>query len=201
MPELIPTKYILRFLLVFGLGFSLVGVGVVVFAAVPIVRDAQASLGWPSTTGRVVASRVEVASSGRQTRRVDQVHRNLNERTRRNDGRETKYTATVIYDYEVDGKTYQGDRVFLGKWTSTSRSEPREIVQRYPVGDEVTVYYLAEDANNSILEPGVTRGAEIYFLIGGIFAGAGLLVACIPLVAWTWQGWSAKPKGPHDRFA
>ncbi len=190
MPELIPTKYILRFLLVFGLGFSLIGVGIVLFAALPIVREAQASLGWPSTKGSVVASRVEVVAAGKSAQRVG---RSLNERTRRDVGRKTQYTASVIYNYEVDGETYQGDRVFFGKWSSTDQREPRAVVRRYQVGDEVKVYYRNEDANISVLEPGVTRGADLYFLIGGIFAGAGLLVACVPLVAWTWQWWSAKP--------
>jgi hypothetical protein len=92
----------------------------------------QASLSWPSTTGKVLKSRVEVSG-----------------------GDHTSVSPRVVYEYEVSGKTYQNDHIragdrFLGRgWSSR---DAYSAVDRYPEGASVTVYYNPANPAESALE-------------------------------------------------
>lgn len=80
----------------------------------------QASLSWPSTTGKVLKSRVEVSG-----------------------GDYTSVSPRVIYEYEVGGVSYQNDRLRAGdRFMRTGTSQDAySTVDRYPEGKTVTVYY------------------------------------------------------------
>lgn len=92
----------------------------------------QASLSWPSTTGKVLKSRVEVSG-----------------------GDYTSVSPRVVYEYEVSGTTYQnghiraGDRVLGSGWSSR---DAYSTVDRYPEGARVTVYYNPANPAESALE-------------------------------------------------
>ena len=49
------------------------------------------------------------------------------------------------------------------------------IVDRYADGATVTVDYNPADPSDAVLERGGTSGIEVLYLIGGVFAAAGLL--------------------------
>jgi hypothetical protein len=51
----------------------------------------------------------------------------------------------------------------------------QSIVDRYPDGATVTVYYNPADPSDAVLERGNTPGIGVLYIIGGIFAVAGLL--------------------------
>jgi len=94
----------------------------------------QASLSWLSTQGRVLKSRVEVSG-----------------------GDYVSVTPRVYYEYEVGGVSYQGDRIRAGDiYMRFSRRGGQEdaykVVDRYPEGAEVTVYYNPENPAESALE-------------------------------------------------
>lgn len=113
---------------------------------------ARESSSWPSTSGVVIHSDVETS--------------------RGNKG--TTYQAEIMYDYEVDGSTYSSNRVGYGDYGSSNPSPARQMVNRYPKGKSVTVYYQEEDPEQSCLEPGVH--GRTYFLpsFGAVFFFAGL---------------------------
>lgn len=113
---------------------------------------ARESSSWPSTSGVVIQSDVETS--------------------RGNKG--TTYQAEIMYDYEVDGSTYSSNRVGYGDYGSSNPSPARQMVNRYPKGKSVTVYYQEEDPEQSCLEPGIH--GRTYFLpsFGAVFFFAGL---------------------------
>jgi hypothetical protein len=101
--------------------------------------------------------------------------------------RRTYYYPVVQYRYRVDGRDFLGERItsdsvrVLGA-RSDERSRNRGLVQRilarYPEGAAVRVYYDPDDPNRSVLEPGVTRGAQLKAALGSLLfvAGGALLI-------------------------
>jgi hypothetical protein len=97
-------------------------------------RDAirQSALGWQTTTGRVLKSRVEVSSGGDSTSVSPRVH----------------------YAYDVNGRAYQSDQIQAGdKIMAIGTSQNAyATVDRYPEGAIVTVYYNPLNPQESALE-------------------------------------------------
>ncbi len=93
----------------------------------------QASQSWMPTTGKVLKSRVEVSG-----------------------GDYTHVKPRVIYEYDVNGQTYQNDIIkasdrILVIQTRGSR-EAYDTVDRYPEGAVVTVYYNPQNPSQAVLE-------------------------------------------------
>ncbi|MBN1120785.1 MAG: DUF3592 domain-containing protein [Anaerolineae bacterium] len=94
------------------------------------------------------------------------------------------YQALVSYSYVVDNTRYTGMTVGYEVGGSSNPAPQREIVERYPVGSKVTVYYDPNDPQIAVLEPGakgsiwgpVIRGTLLLFigLIGGAVAAGRL---------------------------
>jgi hypothetical protein len=91
----------------------------------------QASQTWPTTAGLVLKSRVEVSG-----------------------GNYTSVSPHVLYEYDVDGRTYQSAQIRAGDryMRSSSEREAYDTVDRYPEGAVVTVYYNPTNPSESALE-------------------------------------------------
>jgi hypothetical protein len=144
--------------------FVVVGASVSFFGVRGLVR-AKASLDWPSIQGKVVESSVE------------------RQRSSGSNGGSTTYQAEILYEFIVDGTTFNGDRVAYGDYGSSNPSHARRIVNRYPKGKSVIVYYMPSNPEESLLEPGV-KGQSFFLLgFGLIFFTAGsLMVVFLPRV-------------------
>jgi hypothetical protein len=92
----------------------------------------QNAQSWPSTRGTVLMSTLQVKRTGRSRSEV----------------------PLVLYQYEVNGKEHQGQRIKAGEQFLSIRvaGEARATVARYPVGAKVTVYYNPENPAESALE-------------------------------------------------
>lgn len=93
-----------------------------------IKREAQT---WQTVRGKIVTSRVEVSG--------------------------TEYTTVsprIVYTYTVNGIEYQSRQVRIGDQILTlyAGREPYDLVDRYPVGAEVEVYYNPEKPEQASLE-------------------------------------------------
>ncbi|MBL8099509.1 MAG: DUF3592 domain-containing protein [Anaerolineales bacterium] len=86
-------------------------------------QDAQ---NWGSTTGTIMMSSVQTSHSST--------------------GGSSVYPV-IVYQYEVNGKTYQSQTVRVGdKFLKVNiAGQAQETVDKYPIGAKVTVYY---DPNN-----------------------------------------------------
>ena len=144
---------------IFPLPFVLIGAALLFFGS-RSVSHARASSTWPVAEGVITAAEV-VRRSGS------------------GDSGPT-YRPDISYDYTVDGVTRHGDRIYFGGAVSTSnRGWARGIVERYPVGRQVTVHYSPDDPALAVLEPGMTW---VVWMMPGI--GAVLfLVGVVMMVA------------------
>jgi hypothetical protein len=92
-------------------------------------QNAQA---WPGTSGVVLISTV-------QSKRT---------------GRSRSTYPVVVYQYTVNGQSYQGQRIKAGEQFFNIRvaGEAQATAARYPVGAAVTVYYNPANPAESALE-------------------------------------------------
>ncbi|MBI5945150.1 MAG: DUF3592 domain-containing protein [Chloroflexi bacterium] len=92
----------------------------------------QAAQSWLSTSGRVLMSSVQSRRSGNST----------------------SIFPVVAYQYDVDGKTYQGKTIKAGEQFLNVRiyGQAQATVERYPAGATVTVYYNPSNPSESALE-------------------------------------------------
>jgi hypothetical protein len=84
-----------------------------------------------------------------------------------------------MYDFVVEGTTFSGDCVAFGDYGSSNPSHARGIVNEYPQGKAVTVYYMQEDPEVSVLEPGVKGQAWFLPLFGLVFFVVGSVMAVL----------------------
>ncbi len=155
----------------------------------PIRDKAAASTSWPVTDGRITGSRVE--------------------RVKQKKGG-TTYTADITYEYALDGRTFEGDRVWFGDdYSASDASAFRAAVGRYPVGRAVKVHYDPAEPAESVLEPGTTwSGSALYFIglglmtLGGIvtLSAAGTLLLVTLALAATVGSLLGGRRESHDDF-
>jgi hypothetical protein len=92
----------------------------------------RAAAAWAQTAGTVLSTTIRV-------RRVGQSRSEI---------------PVVIYSYQVDGRPYQSHRVRAGDETGQIKviGDASSMLERYPVGSNVTVYYDPDDPANAALE-------------------------------------------------
>ncbi|MGB8980394.1 MAG: DUF3592 domain-containing protein [Anaerolineales bacterium] len=125
-----------------------VGVGLILiytyFRNLARVRD---SAGWPTSQGTVVESRVRESTSQDQ------------------DGfTSTSYFPEVRYLYHVLGSEYEGNMITFGSQSGGAQNKVVEVINRYPTGSTVTVYYDPEKPSMAVLERSVSKG----LLVSGV---------------------------------
>lgn len=80
-------------------------------------------------------------------------------------GYSTSYYAVVLYEYMVEGKRYQSDRLTLGNTIGTNfTGGVQKKLQLYPVGSRVEVFYDPNDPTEAALEIKAPSG-KIYLFI------------------------------------
>ena len=118
-------------IILIGLGYG----GTFVWAGGQYEKANQAK-DWPTTDGVI------------QTSHVTQ---------RRSSDGDRMYGAEIVYTYKVGDQSFTGSRVnFGGDHSSSSRSSWDSLVNRYPTGSEVTVYYDEQAPGESVLNPEVS---------------------------------------------
>jgi hypothetical protein len=88
------------------------------------------------------------------------------------------FAPHVVYEYEVNGVTYRGERLKAGirSFTGNLRKVEQELA-RYPVGGMVRVYYNPDDPAEAVLQPGVSSKAAL--VIGIVFLVIAGMSACL----------------------
>jgi hypothetical protein len=91
----------------------------------------QAAKNWASTTGKVLTSRVEVSG-----------------------GDHTSVSPRIVFQYTVYRKEYTNSQIKAGDihMSVYGSRKAYDIVDKYPVGAEVTVFYDPEHPEQSALE-------------------------------------------------
>lgn len=103
---------------------------------------ALGSMQWPATTGKVTSA--ESVRNGRH------------------------HCPLIIYDYSVDGRSYEGRSIRSGLPERLLFDNSRVFIRRYPKDSLVTVYYDPDKPGRAILETG--PGRELYAIcLAGLF--------------------------------
>ena len=86
----------------------------------------------------------------------------------------------IVYQYVVDGRVHQGERV--GRGTPLCNDDPREVQRwlegHYPIGKAVDVYYNGAQPDAAFLEPGDIGWIDVVMIsaaliLSGVMAFAG----------------------------
>ena len=89
----------------------------------------------------------------------------------------TLYYPEVRYEYEVFGQIYSGQQISFGANTGYSNQrKTQEILAKYPLGANITVYYDPNAPENAVLERHV--GGKVALIIGILFSLIAICTAC-----------------------
>lgn len=125
------------------------------------VYDAHQSVSWLPVSGVITVSNMRVDTSTSTT--------GVGSRSERTTS--TSYAPEISYDYSLAGVMYSNSDIILGGNVGTgSSSRARRLINKYPLGAQVTVYYNPKDPYQSVLERGVHL--ETWFVLG---LGLGLI--------------------------
>ena len=116
------------------------------------LKQARASVEWPTVPGRIVKSEVD---------------------SHTDDEGQTSYSSDIEYVYTVEGIEYQSDVVVLGG----HEYNVHRTVGRYPVGLAVEVSYDPGKPRRAVLEPGVESRASQ--TLGFIMLAGSLVMATL----------------------
>jgi hypothetical protein len=146
------------------LGF--IGAGIfLIYRSVQSRKKAEASQGWLSTTGQISESRVEHSLS------TD------------SDGGNDSYTPYVEYTYQVAGQDHTGRDLTFGFTQGYGKaSKAQSMLEKYPAGAQVNVYYDPADPQKAVLER-QAGGFGAGLALGIIFIVIGLVLGCVGIIA------------------
>ncbi len=74
------------------------------------------------------------------------------------------YYPLVEYEYQVDGKTYRSNKIFLTNLESDYNTI-KKIVDKFPVGKKITIYYNPFKPEDSLLKRNYHTGMFIQTLV------------------------------------
>ena len=138
--------------------FSLIGL--VLFAAAIIVFFIRrhsaalqaASVNWPTVEGKVTDAKIHAF-------RDKEKHMN--------------YMGRVWFGYQVNGTNYSSEKIsWGGRPYSPVTTGAQQVLDRYPIGSPVQVYYNPQKPKQSVLEPHEK---------GGLSTLTWIMVACVIL--------------------
>jgi hypothetical protein len=140
--------------------FAPIVIGIVIWA-ISLQMKISASRRWSSTPGRIITS--ELATRSTATSR----------------GSYRAYYPKVVYEYQVGGQTFQGNRIMFGQFPAHSSPElaQRKLAQ-YPLHSTGMVFYNPSNPSEAVLEQSAMTLNTLWLVAGLIFI---LVVAVLGL--------------------
>jgi hypothetical protein len=112
------------------------------------LREAAAMKRWPVAKGRVLSSRVEEYRADAGAGKFGGSR-----------GRMLLYRPVVVYEYDVEGQRFRGNRI--AQSPGMNRGVPdfaESVVQRYASGSAIDVRFNPKRPGEAVLEPRVPKG-------------------------------------------
>lgn len=98
---------------------------------------------WEVTTGRIIISRVDVVKIVRPGGPTSG----------------TNFLPEITYEFEYEGRIFQGNRVVFGQSKIAGSSKRAlAVCEAYPKDKEVNVFFDKDDPTKSVLNPSVFSG-------------------------------------------
>jgi hypothetical protein len=149
----------------FGVALLFGWFGVKIFLSYQHIKQKLAdSQFWQEGEASVIASEVE-----RIVRRDEDSHT-------------VTFQPRVTYTYAVEGQDYQGDQIGFGKFEFSAARKAKGIVENYPVGENVQVFYNPLDPQDAVLERTIFRPYS--YLISALIFILVMLVMIGMLIFW-----------------
>lgn len=117
------------------------------------INQASQTTDWPAVRGEVLEAKV---------------------RTHRSDNKET-WACNVRYAYQVDGRSYEGDRVAYGYGGTNNEQMHKNLQRKLSKSKYVRVHYDPNHPSESTLAVGIHRSAYLPVIFGAawvVFCGA-----------------------------
>ena len=109
---------------------------------------------WPKTEGKIIRS-----GSGF----ID------------TDTMQKEYFLNIQYHYSVEGKDFTSCRISFKYLSRRTKEAIQEILNRYPLGKKIDVYYNPRRPQMAILEPGTSIKSFIHIMLGVFFIAIGTI--------------------------
>ncbi len=136
--------------------FLFMGLGLFALAMGTVrAKEAWMAKSWPTAQGRIIQSRVSEARTSTGNIRI------------------ARLCLELDYLYLVGETAYEGHRLNAGWRCFASDERIRQLLEKYPSGKAVRVYYNPDNPKQSMLEPGLDW--SIYFLWGVGFVTVSLM--------------------------
>lgn len=165
-------------LLLIGIAFLIIGILVLFFGVKELIK-AMVSKKWPTTIGKIVSSEVyrdtilkDVKKAKNDGKLPDSIEKFVSTQANTSRGKPT-YEVDVFYNYSVNNIEYSSNKVSFGGEAYNNPRFAQRIVNRYPQGKDITVYYNRDNPEESVLEPGTTSACYFIIVFGFIFAAVG----------------------------
>jgi Protein of unknown function (DUF3592) len=147
-------------ILLFGLPFAGVGLGMLFFSVLPTLYDGLQMSTWPTTPARVISAEL-------------QTHR----------GDSTTYEALGHYRYSVNGQSYTGSRLGISSSADNVGDWHQRIISRLSSAQRnqspIPVYYNPQNPSEAIVDPGIRWSLVAFKMIFVlVFGGAGVGLIC-----------------------
>lgn len=125
-----------------------------------LFRRSRATAAWPAIQGWIMQSTVTTQFSQGSEDSPDTY----------------SYSPSVVYQYTVNGQTYQGTRITYVGQGYDSPAKAQAALAPYPAGQPVNVSFNPVKPHESVLVPGKTEGV-LLMAVGVIAVAAGLAAA------------------------
>ena len=146
----------------FGILFTVCGIGTLLYGAWTH-RLQQQSLSWTPARGTIQSSEVK-----KETRTS---HGGSHRTTF------TFYRPSVTYNYEYQGKNYQSRRIIVAD-INWPKKEAEDVIARYPVNSNITVWVNPTRPKIAVLERGMVGKSQKYqkvYWVGALFIGVAII--------------------------
>ncbi|HEX2854563.1 MAG TPA: DUF3592 domain-containing protein [Opitutaceae bacterium] len=101
---------------------------------------------------------------------------------------DTTHLAQVRYEFQVDGRRYEADRVRFGEMSNSDQSRARSVVRAHPAGSIRNAYYNPANPAEAVLYRGISRESAFLVLFLTPFNAAMLF-----LVGLSWNSFRPSP--------
>jgi len=144
----------------FALFFGGLGVFLIIHSQVS-KRKAQQSLNWPVARGIITEAKIHMHETGDDDDRV------------------MRYFPTVRYNYQVNGRAYEGKLITFGSASDFgSPQKAAEYIAEFPVNREVNIYYNPEKPAEAILKQKAVN-TTVGLVIGIVIVVIALFLVCL----------------------
>ena len=134
--------------------FKLAGI-LFILIGINTIYQTYKSSSWPSVQGQIISSEIKSHSS------------TYTDTTTNRTKNETVYDAQINYRYVVNGITYNNGDVRIGGTVRTNmKMWTTKLLDKYPRGKVVNVYYNPENPFQSVLEKGFQLSTFAFLAVG-----------------------------------